>query len=1487
MRSALRYILTLSTTSLACASLMLTAAAAQPFTRILWYNIEAESALVPSGDAIAQRSGDAGEVFHLEQGEQALFDMPASRWWRIRVYHSDAAVGETLTAGEVWSSAGDGVFISHAPKQISKHDDFSDYFYQPEVTGARVLMLQNNSTANLRITLHHAVYEDLPEHEQHSHIQLLPGYETTALTRETGFEAHDFQPVRATEIYSREFDEPGLYHLEIKVPWQSAYDLHEPITLRSGDKTFQLAAQLDTTTAYPGIGLLSRSMLVPFYVAEADQQIAVDLDRQAYVRWLQTDADEQFLFSRNSPGPIDQARQRQLADEPLPPVTTTFFRSLPPARALATEAVIGLTGGIAKPRPTFLPQPEGPPLDPDYLYQLGGNDQVTFQVPRQTQSPPVRATLKRPDAQVWLTLRSSAGEKRFIRYLPDFKVAKHWQLDNPSLQAITATPELPPQLVTRFMLAFSQPFDSIQVQNNSDHPAWLRLDYQNESRVAPAEQLWLNSAGEPFNTVLLKALISGDAAAVPDNALSYEVTGQWRPRIEARARQFAERYPSQQISGQRNLGPASFAAIRGSLASAFQVELTNLHDVYHFMMSQGFNFTARQLLVDFAAGPPTALQAEAEHLLLQVFTTEERWFDVEGYWAWRLVNRAERRALAGIARSWAYQNRYRESAQLFWLLEQNGELTTHLRDAARAAALSQQYELFEHWQTQLPASAPTVNTDPDEPGWVKLQPAFTGVTRQALIYNRDLQQYLSTFYLPENQAVDTRIQHGKRLKLTLYPVLTEIPEQGSDAVPAKAFDVTINGQRHRFAIRLDRASDSLIWAQNSAIQVGLPQSFVLELDADQTSVVTVETPGFEAGIVMESTLGTPPATTALTLRLSELVLKHQQGEVSDAQLKRIKADTLNAVLTDEQQYLLNQLTASYAWQRLDAVGSSNGIAYLEAERWQPSSPGLQLRKALMLSPVREGERRLRNDEQAQIEVELRQPMRMTLQIRKADEVTVPAEPVQVVVNTRKGDRLLTLDGADYSLPIELERGQHIISLRFAEPSDAIVLYRLRTENNEEALPPNQIKTWRASHNQPIRLFVPANTLLRTDQYQRRDDSATHSYQWFAEDSFHQVAHAGDGEYSYYRFYIWQQQPPQPENPLLAAQAPAGALNQTPVVEIWPVPGKQSVAADTLFELDEQQDGTWGFEGGYRVRSNFDEGFRTPQEKFIDTRWNYRRHLTDWDAWWHSSVQWREHNGNGLQTLVSDNQMYWPVDKYFDLQTNLNLYYQVSADDSEAEGAWSAYGSVSGRWKYYWNNRSRNEVEVQLFARELSEEQMLAVPVDDDILTQYKLDHGYGMRISDQFTYQPWLDSRLHAGAQITLNEFGQNKLIDKWSVETGWRQYWRPWRLAFDARYTRYMNDDNRAAGLSSTLFGFSLDYELWQSRGNLWQFSFDLRHDINRNSTGAFFGISWNHTDGQGYDDFAPPSLIFAPLRQRHALKSIDSNDIVIRGTTEDPNEN
>lgn len=1452
--------------------LLFQSVAAEPFSRVLWYK------LTPISNF---------------DTEKTLFRVEASEWWRLRVHEKNQ--GEP----QLWSSQGDGLFVSHRPLDSQSTADYTDYFYQSASPGQNILMMRSG-----RAELYRSERETQTDFNDSAHIKLSDKeYQETVLRRETGFEAHNYHHVENGQVYTTRFAQPGLYHLEIRVPWQASYELRDVLTLRAklsnlpSEKQIQIAMQPDTGARYYDTAneltqLLSRGIQVPFYITQDDQEISIAIDRSAYLRWLETDSESQFLFERNAPREIEQERHKQLAFEESAPVTTSFYRNMPPSHAMATKAFIPLTGSLRESRERVLPEPSYATAEPEYFYQVQEGKRVEFKLPLQSRHAPVRLSVELPEHHAAFLVSTDSGEQQQFEYYPELKIEKDWELDNDSQIALAST-EPPHRAASRVVLAFERPYQTITVENGGAESAWLRLDYRNQNRMSPTDYAWLFNSGRAVNGLLLQALIDGDneQLALMHSPLADEVSQLWRLRILTRAAQFSERYSSDYVTRRDHLGTNEYRQLQESLAESFDVEFETLSDIYNHMLTLNYNFSARQLVVDLAVGLDSLVQDEAETLLLREFISQDRWFDVEGYWAWRMLYRPgdQAEALREIAQSWIDQNRQREAAQLLWLLEQNGALPNTLtmqQVALRAAQQSQQNSLAQHWLKQLSTVA---NQEPPLPDHaVQAELLFSGITREALIYNVGLDQYLTTLYLENSSPIHSTVQNTQQIRLTLYPMLAGEPNP--DALLEKAI-VKINQESHTLAIRMDRASEGLVWSQDESMKVGEPQSFTFTLNNYASNDIAIEVHGFEAAIAIERLSTSQHSDSAkqipeLTLKLMALVLEHQGSPLSDVRLKQINAETINKALTFEQVYLLDKLIADYGWQRLDTIQASSGISFQESDRWRPASPGLRLIQALMLEPVREGERRLDNEDSTQIEVELEQVVRLKLQLRKANSFNAISSPATVEVTTSTGLQRLVLGDNVQEVNLDLERGQHVLSLKLDAPTEALVFYRLVNDNGEPVISQTSVKTYRASLQQAVEIFVPGNSLLRIDTYQQGVVHVLNEYKWFSEDTLYSVQSTGDAEYSDYRFFIWEHQPLNEDERNISEQVVEMQVDVRTAPAIWPINTERNVFSDTIYSLNEQGEGTWGFDLGYRVRNNFDEDIDSEQEEFLQVGWDYRRRIEDWNSYWNSSVQWRSHKDTGLDTIVGDSQFYWLTNKYFDVEANLNGYYQVGAQDEVVEGAWSVYGSLSGRWKYFWNERSRNELELSIFGRELSQTQVPIASIDDDIVTGYKLDHRYGITLSDEFYYQPWLDSRVHLGAAITLNEFDQKKFIDRWRLRTGWRQYWKPWRFGADVSYTRYLGDENRTVGLATTLISFSADYDLWKARGSLWQIGVDLRHDIDRDHTGFFLTLAWNRTEGQGYGDFAPQNLIFSPLRKLHALEKIETNDIATNsflGTADD----
>ena len=156
-------------------------------------------------------------------------------------------------------------------------------------------------------------------------------------------------------------------------------------------------------------------------------------------------------------------------------------------------------------------------------------------------------------------------------------------------------------------------------------------------------------------------------------------------------------------------------------------------------------------------------------------------------------------------------------------------------------------------------------------------------------------------------------------------------------------------------------------------------------------------------------------------------------------------------------------------------------------------------------------------------------------------------------------------------------------------------------------------------------------------------------------------------------------------------------------------------------------------------------------------------------------------------------------------------------------------------------------------------------LDRDIFTIFKLNHRYGLRLSDQFTYQRYLDRRFYVRPMLNTNE---DQLVpDNAGFAIGIDQLLGALQVRLGYRLTGFLSDNDRTETAIQNVLRIDLKSEAWNEAGFRSEVDFSLIHEINGGtSVGIFFSRYFN--DARFYRDFRPGTILFRSLKQERAAK-------------------
>jgi hypothetical protein len=326
-----------------------------------------------------------------------------------------------------------------------------------------------------------------------------------------------------------------------------------------------------------------------------------------------------------------------------------------------------------------------------------------------------------------------------------------------------------------------------------------------------------------------------------------------------------------------------------------------------------------------------------------------------------------------------------------------------------------------------------------------------------------------------------------------------------------------------------------------------------------------------------------------------------------------------------------------------------------------------------------------------------------------------------------------------------------------------------------------------------------------------------------------------------------------------------------------------VDIDDVTQLGVHDSGTIGFRIGYRQRRVIDE-FPTDQlpGQFFDVDFSHRKYDPWKDEYSQSNLLLRPRIGSGPAFGVSHqrtrdlNTVNQRCDDSADGQGTLQLNWRVYALGQYAGTPIQGFGN-SFPWtvgfsgglsrRYHLSPHMAHRPSIKVFGRYVSETGDLFSEgeLDREIFTFYKLNHRYGLRLSDQFTFQRHMDRRVYLQPMLTSNE---DQLIpDNAGFAVGADQLFGALQVHLGYRLTGFLSDNDRTETAVQNVVRIDLRSEKWSQAGFRSEVDFSLIHEINAGtSVGIFFSRYFN--DARLYRDFRPGAILFRSLKQERAAK-------------------
>ncbi len=299
-----------------------------------------------------------------------------------------------------------------------------------------------------------------------------------------------------------------------------------------------------------------------------------------------------------------------------------------------------------------------------------------------------------------------------------------------------------------------------------------------------------------------------------------------------------------------------------------------------------------------------------------------------------------------------------------------------------------------------------------------------------------------------------------------------------------------------------------------------------------------------------------------------------------------------------------------------------------------------------------------------------------------------------------------------------------------------------------------------------------------------------------------------------------------------------------------------------FEPGGYEEGSEHYYALFRQRRFSDEF--SEQERFLAIGGQHRQHHSALQLYHRLSAELRFRE-LGNPSLALEGRVEWvPQQSQWRGSAQLKSYWQ-KPDSQNGQLEWANYLDATVYRGYRLTPKSYHIPRFTLFARHMS---LGANPyqrgrLDQDIFTEYKAQHRYGWQFADSYTYQPWLDTAWTLRGWLRSNDSLQDRLLDVVGISARWRQMLGEGELAVTLSQRYFFSDDERRTRFSSTTLSLQSEWGQWSDGWNLWQLQGGINYQLQKGDFSFMLQLSWQGLQGRGYRDALPGEVFFKPLRQ------------------------
>ncbi len=605
---------------------------------------------------------------------------------------------------------------------------------------------------------------------------------------------------------------------------------------------------------------------------------------------------------------------------------------------------------------------------------------------------------------------------------------------------------------------------------------------------------------------------------------------------------------------------------------------------------------------------------------------------------------------------------------------------------------------------------------------------------------------------------------------------------------------------------------------------------------------------------------------------------------SDMQLRHPENTELGSVL--------ERLLRESDWQLLPSVQSSAGQRSRAINAWEPETPALRVRRALLQGLLRQGlaadDYLLTGGNRLVLSMFHLKAGQFKLTLKNLDASAMPSQPLLAQIQLDNGhihSVQLPASQASREINLPFAKGQSALKIwlknGFSNQFLAVrVLDKIQGEKNASANALLQDSSERfyhvATHQEPIKLNLAGPVWLRLDQWR---DGQCHSRYRLLKEEWNPIVLAPRPEQkeALFRLFTRQVSPGKPQTPgrqtevaVMPVAPPLVNLPSAIHPPFYPPLPDYATQSNGLPD-GAQEAGTWSLHGSY-VQSP--QAARRLERKLtrastLETGATYRYYDVARHNWYRADLFARRLPQAGAASLAGTvSLLHDPAWQGLHLGLDASARLNIKMPENGWQFGARAYAQQKREISPVLEHQPRLALVLGKLAsaneaNKLTGEAENVAQDNANAANKRSSARNVKVELGDTLQYRPWQDSVVLASAKLAS---GRTLLPDVLSTQLSIKQLVGKSMLGVQYDASLLRSEGSQRLARNSQTISLTASSEIWLKQQHRLELGVNLQHDLRQHRNSAGVALVLHFGNGRGYRDFSPNEIRFRDLRQQRA---------------------